>query len=208
MNQPLQSAEFVSRPAIEAIHRYSHRPQTPPALIRPCYDYFASNIIPTKTAYPSQFCHAIQKLLLGLSKLLCGKCDLVAHNAMTPNENKMSDGGRDRASFGAKVRRSSQNVNAQRSSALLDIGSRWKEIEARTDQITGKPKGKRTVYVVENFKRCDGEPMVRYSRQKHGSQREWIMPIANFTARYAPMSNDPSSPTGACQAGSAKETPE
>lgn len=73
---------------------------------------------------------------------------------------------------------------------LLDIGSRWKESEARTDQITGKPKGKRVVYVVENFKRCDGEPMVRYSRHKHGSQREWIMPIANFTARYAPMSND------------------
>lgn len=81
------------------------------------------------------------------------------------------------------------NIAPILSSALLDIGSRWKEIEARIDRVTGKPKGRRTVYVVELFTRCDGEPMVRHSRQKHGSQRQWITTISSFKTRYAPMSN-------------------
>jgi hypothetical protein len=46
---------------------------------------------------------------------------------MESNENKMSDGGQEHASFGVEVKKSSQNVDAERSGvrsiAWLDRGS-------------------------------------------------------------------------------------
>ena len=59
--------------------------------------------------------------------LVCAVPCIILDGVITSNENKMSDGGRERASLGVKVWKSSQNWSAQRSAvrsiALLDARS-------------------------------------------------------------------------------------
>jgi hypothetical protein len=57
-------------------------------------------------------------------------------NALTSNENKMSDGGRERASLGVNVWKSSQNVDAERS-VVRSIA--WLDVALATKSVGGYP---------------------------------------------------------------------
>ena len=74
------------------------------------------------------------------------------------NENKMSDGGRERASLGVEVWKSSQNVNAQRSAvrsiAWLDAGCMETRCECTLDEPCLDLHGKRRQLA------CRGKPLV------------------------------------------------
>ena len=64
-------------------------------------------------------------------------------DANAPNENKMSDGGRERASLGVEVWKSSQKWSVQRSAvrsiAWLDLGIRGSESHSSVPTIILAP---------------------------------------------------------------------